>query len=95
MRVFAVASLGSLALAGITIINESNNECWFNEGATFTGHCMDLYYWHCDTYNIAQDKSCIVRTFSDSMIKSSYIDNINAAYWVYAKKTSWMVKSEE
>lgn len=95
MRVLAIASLGSLAFAGITIINESINECWFNEGATFLGHCSDLYYWHCDLYSVHQDRSCVVRTFSDSMIKSAFIDNVNAAYWVYAKKTSWMVATEE
>jgi len=90
MRTFiSLAATAALASAGVTIIEETNNECWFGEGAEYLGECFDLFYWYCDEYNILPDSKCVIRTFSDSLTKaeSKYLD---AAYWNYAAVTSWM-----
>jgi hypothetical protein len=91
---FSLAATAVLANAGITIINETSNECWFNEGAVWNGECSDLYYWFCDDYSIEPESSCLVRVQSDTQIitESEYI---TAAYWIYAAETSWMKALED
>ena len=61
-----MASLASAAT--ITVFEETTNECWFNEGATYEGECKDLFYWHCDMYTIQADSACNVNTFSDTFL---------------------------
>jgi len=87
------AAIAALADAGFTIINEVDEECWFNENATYVNSCFDLYYWHCDKYEINADSSCIVRTMSDTSIATES-EFITAAYWSFAKNTSWINETE-
>lgn len=90
MRTFiSLAAMAALASAGVTIIEETNNECWFGEGAEYLGECFDLFYWYCDEYNILPQSKCVIRTFSDALVNSES-DYLESAYWNYAAVTSWM-----
>ena len=63
----AIALLAS-ANAQFTILDSTDNECWFNEGAEWIGTCSNLFYWYCDEYEIDAGESCNVATFSDTQI---------------------------
>jgi hypothetical protein len=87
----ALALTGALANAGVTIINESSSECWFEENAKYLKSCFSLYFWHCDEYSIDPESSCVVRTFSDTQIDWDY-EQVEVAYWAYGESNSWIQK---
>ena len=63
----AIALLAS-ANAQFTILDSTDNECWFNEGAEWLGTCSSLFYWYCDEYEIEAGESCNVAVFSDAQV---------------------------
>ena len=95
MRTFlALAATAALSNAAVTIIEETTKECWFGEGADYLGECFDLYYWYCEHYNIWADQSCVIRTFSDSLVKTES-DFVDVAYWQFAQRSGWLSDIEE
>merc|ERR1719215_2202735 len=89
----SLALTAALASAEITIFNESYNECWFNEGAEYTGSCTHLFYWFCDKYTILANESCVVRTFTDSKLEVAFED-ITVHFWPYGYKSKWLIAQE-
>lgn len=90
----SVAALAALTNGQITIIQDTTNECWFNEGAEYMGVCSTIYYWYCDTYNVLPQDRCILRTLSDTILttESDYID---ISYWSYAQDKDWIAQLEQ
>ena len=84
---FAIA-LAAVANAQFVFIDSTTNECWFNEGANYIGKCTNLFYWHCDEYEILPQDSCNVSTFSDSMLEWSW-DEVTASVMTYGVENGW------
>ena len=77
------------AQTGSTIFVESNNECWFNEGATFVKPCFSLFYWYCDKYEIEPDSACAVRTFTDTEIDNPW-EQVDVHYQSFGYDGKWL-----
>jgi len=90
---FALALTAFMSEAAITIVKESSKECWFNEGATYVKACEDIFYWYCDEYTIDPESSCIVRTFSDSIVQWSFSE-VEVAYWPFGSENQWEIGAD-
>ena len=74
--------LATTALSNITVYEDTDNECWFNEGATYKGSCSDMFYNYCDEYEVNAGEACNVRTFSDTMLAFDF-EEISAIFFAY------------
>ena len=83
----AIALLGA-ANAQFTILDSTDNECWFNEGAEWLGTCTSLFYWYCDEYEIEAGESCNVSTFSDTQIQWEW-EEVVVSTMAYGTDGGW------
>ena len=81
--------LAASAFGQITVYEETDNECWFNEGGTWLGTCRDIFYWYCDEYEVNPGEACNVRTFSNTMLEWNYED-LAAIYFAYGVDDAWL-----
>ena len=89
------AILASLSASmDIVVFTETDNECWFNEGATYEGSCTSLFYWYCDQYTLNPGEACNVSTFSDTQLYFTW-EQIEAYYIPYGVNTQLWFDSQE
>ena len=81
MKAFAL----SLAIASVSASNsvvQTNKECWNGENGAYVGDCSDVYFFTCDKYEVKNDASCNVYTFSDSRL-TWLTSDITVQVWSY------------
>ena len=65
----------------------TSQECWYDEGAQYTGKCNDLFFSYCDEYLLYAADTCNIFTFSRSAIKT-LANGIDMAVWVYEREST-------
>ena len=63
----------------------TTQECWYDEGATYTGKCGDLFFAYCDEYSLEPLDTCNIFTFSRSAVKT-LSNGIDMSVWTYIRE---------
>ena len=78
----------AIALASTAVAQKvTTQECWYDEGAQYTGKCNDLFFSYCDEYLLFAADTCNIFTFSRSAIKT-LSNGIDMSVWVYERESS-------